>query len=160
MNSVGFSFSYSARSSDSVASIFGRISRSITERRMIPRSRFCRSSARVIPSRSSASCICSSEVMLFSLRIPSMASSIHCEGAFMPASSAFCMIRISSIASCRILALFWRRKVATLAGSTRAPWAAAIWRDWNSERVMIWPFTLATTRSMISPRAPGGRGAG
>ena len=80
--------------------------------------------------------------------MPSIASSIQADGAWIPASSAFCMIRISSIASCSRRALFWRRNCSTPAGSTRAPCAAAICRFWNSESVMISPLTLATTRSI------------
>jgi hypothetical protein len=122
-------------------------------RRTIERSTLWRSSDRVRPSRASASWNCSSLVRLLSFLMVSMASSTYCDGALRPASSAFCMMRTSSIASCRMRALFWRRNWPTVVGSTRAAWAAASWRDWNSERVMIWPFTLATTFSMTSGRA-------
>ena len=55
VNSVPFSFSYSALSSDSDSSTRGRMSRSMIMRRTIERSTFCRSSETVRPSRARAS---------------------------------------------------------------------------------------------------------
>src|SRR5258708_904537 len=92
--------------------------------------------------------------MLFSFLIPSMTSFTYSGRRCRPASPARWTRSMSSMDSCRIRALFSRKNAPTLSGSTWAAWAAASWRDWNSDWVMISPFTLAMIRSRIS--APTG----
>src|SRR5260221_191945 len=123
-------------------------------RRMIERSMLRLRSSRVIPSRESCSWNWASFSILFSFLIPSIMSLMYSGRRCRPASSARCTSRMSSTASWRIFALFSRRNWATLSGSTRAAWAAASCRDWNSVWVMTSPLTLAMMRSRIS--APAG----
>src|SRR5262245_25091093 len=151
--SVAFLASYSAFTSSSVTVTFGSTSRPRTMRRSMLRSTFLFRSSYDIPSRLSASWSASSLSMLFSFLIPSMTSFTTSGRSLRPASSARCERSRSSTASWRIRALFSRRKVSTRSGETRAFWAAATWRDWNSVRVTISPLTLATMRSRISARA-------
>src|SRR4029450_12745394 len=64
------------------------------------------------------------------------------------------------MASWRVRALFSRRKRSMRSSVLRpAACTAATWRDWNSERVTMSPFTLATTRSRISGGAAVARRA-
>src|SRR5262245_46262488 len=151
--SVPFLASYSAFTSSSVTVTFVSTSRPRTIRRSMLRSTFLFRSSYDIPSRLSASWSASSPSMLFSFLMPSMTSFTTSGRSLSPASSARWESRRSSTASWRMRALFSRRKLSTRSGETRAFWAAATWRDWNSVRVTISPLTLATMRSRISARA-------
>src|SRR5438876_2481780 len=76
----------------------------------------------------------------------------------MPSSLAFCTRRRSSTASWRMRALLSRRNFSTWSSVViPAACTAATWRAWNSERVTMSPFTLATTRSTISAGAAAAR---
>src|SRR6185436_397897 len=67
---------------------------------------------------------------------------------------------MSSIEDCRMRALLSRRNCSMRSGPTRAACASETCRAVKSESVMMSPFTLATTRSMISAGKGGASSSG